>query len=183
MHHEFQIENFVDSFVGVWRRVTTEPRSFFQDMPLSGGLQGPLVFLVVCLAVSALGFLVIGPRGLALWFIVAGVLRSFVGAAILMVIARQLFAGAGDYEATYRVVAYASAPVALLWIPFIRPLVTLYSLFLLIIGLERAQGYDAVKSVLTLLLSAIALVTLGWVLGIPHGGLPLATMMRGGCGA
>jgi hypothetical protein len=173
MHHEFQTEDFVGSFAGVWRRVMTEPRSFFQEMPVSGGLLNPLLFLVVCAAISAIGFLIFGPRSFALMFVLFVVIRSFVGAAVLLLIARQLFGGAGDFEATYRVAAYASAPAALLWIPLIRfivwPLVGLYSLFLLIIGLERVQAFDTVKAVLTVLISVVVLGVLGWVLGAPWG--------------
>jgi len=179
MHHEFQTDNPFDSFTGVWRRVTTEPQSFFQDMPVSGGLQNPLLFMTICLALGSLGLLIFGPRGLALWFLVGGIVRAFVGAAILMVIARQLFAGVGDYEATYRALAYASAPAALLWIPVIRPLVALYGLFLVIVGLQRVHGFDAVKSVLTVLLSVIVVAAVGWVLGGCCGWLPMP-MMRGG---
>jgi hypothetical protein len=184
MHHEFQTDNPLDSFIGVWRRVVTEPRSFFQDMPVSGGLQQPVLFLLICLAISSLGFLVLGPRPLAFWFLVIGLVRSFVGALVLVLIARNIFSGGGDYEATYRAVAYASAPAALLWVPFIRPLVGLYTLFLLIIGLERVQGFDAVKSVLTLLLAALTLFVLGWVLGIYGWLMPMLMPLigRGACG-
>jgi hypothetical protein len=179
MHHEFQTDNPFDSFAGVWRRVTTEPRGFFQDMPVSGGLQNPLLFMTICLALGSLGFLLVGPRWLALWFLIGGIVRSFVAAAILMAIARQLFAGVGDYEATYRAVAYASAPAALLWIPLVRPLVALYGLFLVIVGLERVHGFDAVKSVLTVLLGLIVVGAIGWMLGGCCGWLPMR-MMRGG---
>jgi len=180
MHHEFQTDRPLDSFTGVWRRVTTEPRSFFHDMPVSGGLAQPLLFLTICLAISAVGFVVIGPRWFGLGFLVLGLVRSFVGALVLMLIARQIFAGIGDYEATYRAIAYASAPVALLWIPLIRPLVALYALFLVIIGLERVQGFDAVKSVLTVLLAAIVMLTIAWVVGLPRW-LPMAMMAHGSC--
>jgi hypothetical protein len=98
-----------------------------------------------------------------------------------MAIARQLFGGAGDYEATYRAVAYASAPAALLWLPLVKPLVALYSLYLLIVGLERAQGFDTVKAVLTVLLAAVVLVAVGWMLGLTHGWMPMRMMMRGEC--
>jgi hypothetical protein len=164
-HHELQTDDFAASFVGVWRRVTTEPRSFFQEMPVTGGLQNPLVFLVACLAVSGVGFLLVGPRPRAVWFVLEGVVRSFVYAAILMVIARQLFGGGGDYEASYRVVAYASAPIALFWVPVVGRLTILYIAFLIIVGLERAHGLDATRSALTLLLAGIAIVVLGHVLG------------------
>jgi hypothetical protein len=172
MHQELQTDNLFESFTGVWKRVTTEPRRFFEEMPVSGGLQNPLLFLLICLAITALGFLVIGPRGLAFWIIVLGLVRAFVGAFVLMIVAQQIFRGSGDYEATFRVLAYGSAPVALLWIPIIRPLVIVYTLFLLVIGLERAQNFDATKSVLTMLLSFIAVGTIVWTLGWAHMWLP-----------
>jgi hypothetical protein len=89
-----------------------------------------------------------------------------------MVIAQQLFGGTGDYEATFRAVAYASAPVALIWIPFIRPLVGLYVLFLVIVGLERMHAFDATKAVLTVLLSALVLGAVVWMLGWHHWWMP-----------
>ena len=168
MYEEFRTDQFADSFLGVWKRVMSDPRGFFQDMPLRGGLQGPLVFLVLCLIVSALGFLIFGPRGLGLALVISGTIRSFVYAAVFLGVARFLFAGTGDYEASYRVVAYSSAPFALLWIPLVGHLSPLYAMFLLIVGLERAQGFDAVKSVLTVLLSSIVLVAVGWSLGLHH---------------
>jgi hypothetical protein len=179
MHHEFQTDNPFNSFIGVWKRVTTEPRSFFQEMPVSGGLQNPLLFTTVSLAFGSLGFLIFGPRGLALWFLIGGIVRGFVAAAILMVVARQMFGGAGDYQATYRVLAYASAPVALLWIPLVSPLIAIYGLFLVVVGLERVHSFDAVKSVLTVLLGVVVLAAIGWCLGRACCWTPMA-MMRGG---
>ncbi len=172
MHHELQTENLFDSFTGVWKRVTTEPRRFFEEMPVTGGLQSPFLFLLICLVIAAVGFLVIGPRAFAIWIIVLGILRAFVGAFVLMVIARQIFRGTGDYEATFRVLAYSSAPIALLWLPIIRPLVLLYLLFLIIIGLERAHGFDATKSVLTMLIAVITVGAIVWTLGWSHMWLP-----------
>jgi len=165
MHEELQTDNLPESFPGVWRRVMSEPRQFFEDMPVTGGLQRPLVFLLICLAISAVGLLLIGPRPWALWILLVGIVRAFVGALVLMVIAQQVFRGSGDYEATFRAVAYGSAPVALVWIPLLRPLFGLYAFFLIIPGLERVHGFDATKAVLTLFLAAIVLLVFAWVLG------------------
>ncbi|TMA78271.1 MAG: hypothetical protein E6J72_14480 [Deltaproteobacteria bacterium] len=181
MHHELQTDNLFDSFSGVWKRVTTEPRRFFEEMPITGGLQAPLLFLVICLAIAAVGFLLIGPRGFAFWIIVLGLVRAFVGALVLMVIARQIFHGTGDYEATFRALAYASAPVALLWLPLIRPLVVVYLLFLIIIGLERVQGFDATKAVLTMLLAVVTVGAIMWTLGLGHMVLPPGPFMMTHC--
>jgi hypothetical protein len=99
-----------------------------------------------------------------------GTLRSFLYAAVFMLVARQIFAGAADYEASYRVVAYATAPMAFMFLPFIGGLTFLYTLFLVIVGLERVNGFDAVKSVLTVLLASVVIAALGWVFGLPgHG--------------
>jgi hypothetical protein len=186
MHHEFQTEDFPRSFGNVWRRVMTEPRTFFQEMPVTGGLRNPLLFVLICLAISALGFLIFGPRHFAIRFIILGLVRAFVASAIVMVIARQVFAGVGDYEATFRAVAYSSAPLALLWLPWIGPLVILYTLFLTIVGVERVHGFDAVKAVLTLLLTAVTAVALSWVIGGPWWWYPYAhaygPMMHHPCG-
>jgi hypothetical protein len=170
MHEEFRPEQFVESFTGVWKRVVTDPRGFFQDMPIRGGIQNPLVFLIVCLVCAALGFLIVGPRGFGLSLVFWGTVRSFLYAAIFLLVARNVFAGTGDYEANYRVVAYATAPMALMWVPLVGGLAFLYTLFLVIVGLERVHGFDAVKSVLTVLLASVVLFVLGWLFGFDHHG-------------
>jgi len=170
MHEEFRTEQFAESFVGVWKRVVTDPRGFFQDMPIRGGIQSPLLFLVGCLVLAALGFLVVGPRGFGLSLVFWGTVRSFLYAVVFMLIARQVFSGIADYEAHYRVVAYASAPMALMWVPLVGSLAFLYTLFLVIVGLERINGFDAVKSVLTVLLASLVVLVLGWAFGFHHYG-------------
>src|SRR5262249_2536938 len=47
-------------FIDTWRRVMSDPRSFFADMAQAGGLQEPLAFLAVCAAVDAVGTLLMG---------------------------------------------------------------------------------------------------------------------------
>ncbi|MCC6766994.1 MAG: YIP1 family protein [Deltaproteobacteria bacterium] len=168
MHEEFRTEQFAESFVGVWKRVVTDPRGFFQDMPTRGGIQAPLLFLMGCLVVAALGYLVLGPRGFGLSLVFWGMLRSFLYAAVFLLVARQIFSGSADFEATYRVIAYATAPMAFMFLPLVGGLTFLYTLFLVIVGLERVNGFDAVKSVLTVLLAGLVIVTLGWALGL-HG--------------
>lgn len=168
MHEEFRTEQFAESFIGVWKRVVTDPRGFFQDMPIRGGIQSPLLFLVACLVCAALGYLVIGPRGFGLSLVFWGTVRSFLYAAVFLVVARQIFSGTADFEATYRVIAYATAPMALMFLPVVGILTFVYTMFLVIVGLERVNGFDAVKSVLTVLLASLVIVAIGWAFGF-HG--------------
>jgi hypothetical protein len=174
MHEEFRTEQFAESFIGVWKRVVTDPRGFFQDMPTRGGIQAPLLFLVGCLVLAALGFLVVGPRGVGLSLVFWGTVRSFLYAAVFLVIGRHVFSGTGDYEASYRVVAYATAPMVLLWVPWLGGLTLLYTMFLVILGIERVHGFDAVKSVLTVLLASLVVLAVGWSFGLNHHGLPMS---------
>src|SRR5712691_13065032 len=126
-----------DGFVATWRRVMTDPGGFFADMPETGGLADPALFLVACAAVNALGHLLTGWGivGMVTIF-VAQVAAGFVGAAILVLVAQNLFGGRAGFEPTFRVVAYAAAPRILLWVPVLGPLALVYSAYLIVRGLE-----------------------------------------------
>jgi hypothetical protein len=94
-----------------------------------------------------------------------GIIRLFLGAVLLLLIARRLFAGTGDFEATFRICAYATAPVVLLWIPGVRYLAVLYIGYLVSVGLQRAQQFDSVKAVLTVIVSTAVGAFLAFSLG------------------
>jgi len=122
-------------------------------MPMVGGLGEPLTFLALTVAVDALGHLVTGwgVRG-AVVVLVIGIVRAFVLAAVLTLVAQHLFDGPAGFEPTFRAVAYASAPVVLFWVPHLAPVAALYAAYLVVRGLERVQSFDGTRAVLTLLL-------------------------------
>ena len=77
---EFDPKDPVNSFASVWQRVMLEPRAFFEGLPATGGLQPPLAFAAICLAIGAFGFMIFGepldpdvvavkdlPAAVALW--------------------------------------------------------------------------------------------------------------------
>ncbi|HEV8718162.1 MAG TPA: YIP1 family protein [Candidatus Binatia bacterium] len=164
---EFDRSDFIYSFAQVWKKVMTDPQGFFLALPLTGGLVNPLLFAALSLAVAGVGFIVSGGGGkLAVLLLLGGVVRLFIGAALLLLIAHRLFEGKGDFEATFRACAYAAAPVVFLWVPGVRYLAVLYSGYLVIIGLQRTQGFDSVKAALTLVLATMA----GVFLSFPFGG-------------
>ena len=160
--------------VQTWKKVMTDPRTFFEHMPLAGGFLNPFVFALLVLAVAGAGGAIVQGGGLkaCLTTIGVGVLKLCLGAALLVFIARQLFEGVGDFEATFRGCAYAAAPLALLWIPVLGAIAAVYSVYLLILGLQRAQGMDSVKTTLTLILAAllgvVLFLNLGWPWGRPN---------------
>jgi hypothetical protein len=148
-------------FVDSWRRVMSDPRSFFADMAQAGGLQEPLAFLAVCAAVDAVGMLLTGwgIRGMLGTFltVVAG---GFVAAAVLTLVAQHLFEGRAGFEPMFRVVAYAAAPIVFLWVPRLWVIPLLYSWYLQIRGVERVQEFDATRALLTVAVKTAVLCVL-----------------------
>jgi len=161
---EFESRPLIEDVTAVWQRVLTDPVGFFADMPETGGLQHPTLFLILCAAVNAIGHLVLfaGVRSMVtvfVWQLVA----AFILAAFLVLIAQNLFGGRAGFEPTFRVVAYAWAPLVIAWAPFIGRLALLYTAYLMIRGLERVQGLDATRAVLTVVLGGAGVL---WILGI-----------------
>ncbi len=159
-------QGFADTF----RRVITDPRGFFAGMPLAGGLGEPLTFLAIVLGIDGVGHLL---TGWGMWgslgLFATGVVRAFVLAAVLTLVAQHLFDGPAGFEPTFRAVAYASAPAVLFWLPHLGVLAMLYACFLLIRGIERVQSFDATRAVLTLLVGIAVLGALvAFVFGHHH---------------
>ena len=152
-------------FATTWERIVTAPRAFFAQMPETGGLRDPLVFLAICAGINAVGrgIVALGLRA-AVGSFVLQVAGTFVVAALLVVIAQQLFGGRAGFEATFRAVAYAAAPTVLAWVPRVGILATIYAWFLVMPGLERVQGFDTTKAVLAVLLAILVAVVAGGAL-------------------
>jgi len=166
----FDARAVLDAFPATWRRVITEPHAFFADLPETGGLGGPAAFLALCAAANALGHLLMGwGLGGALGVFVEQLVGAFVLAALLVLIAQHLFDGKGGFEPTFRVVAYAAAPLVVFWLPVVGRIAWLYGAYLMLRGLERVQRLDATRAVLTLVLGIGAL----WLLGSLHAGGPV----------
>src|SRR5207247_1179329 len=113
-----------------------------------------------------------GVRGLIASF-VGQMVAAFVLAALLVLVAQNLFEGRGGYEATFRVVAYAWAPLVVGWLPLVGSLALVYSAYLMLRGLERVQAQDTTRAALTLVISLAIL----WILA--RAGRPLGLSPRG----
>ena len=153
--------SLLERFPATWKRVVTDPHGFLADMPEAGGLQEPLAFLAVCAGLNALGHALrgVGPGGVLLLF-VWQVVAAGVLAAVLVLVAQNLFDGHAGFDPTFRVVAYASAPLVVLWLPGVGALALLYGAYIVLRGLERVQRLDTTRAVLTLAVGVAVL----WVL-------------------
>src|SRR5262245_54365386 len=154
----------LSDFVATWRRVVTDPNGFLADMPETGGLREPGLFLVACAAAAALVYLV---RHLdllgAIGFLVLQLLAAVVLATLLVVIAQQLFEGRAGFEATFRVVAYAWAPIVFVRFPLLGGVAVLYAAYIAVRGVELVHRIESLRAVLTVLIAAGGLAALVWL--------------------
>ncbi len=102
------------------RLILTNPVGFYRGMHKTGGLQRPLIFVIVMAAalaivstvVSFAGFGQFGAMAVGVGSLIvvpiAALIGSFIGAAIMYVI-WKLMGSEEDYETAYRCIAYAGA--------------------------------------------------------------------------
>jgi hypothetical protein len=167
--YELDMKDFVRSFIGVVKTVILKPKEFYQNMPTTGGFPSPLIFLVVCLGISALISAIIwGTVAGFFYFLIFGLVVSFIGAAILYFIAQQFFEGKGTYEGTYRVVAYAGVVSLISWlsvIPVLGGIIAflafLYGFYLQFVGVEKVHKITQGQAIVTVLIAFAVSIILG----------------------
>jgi hypothetical protein len=160
----------IRGFFGTAKAVLLSPRVFFPSMPVEGGILGPYVFFFLCTLFSFLVSLVFAlatSKSLSPWtffIMIAALWMPFVSAAILNLLFTKLLGRGGSYEATFRVVCYASAVNLFAWIPdlFVILLFQLYEIYLSALGLSvvhRTGLGQAVLVVVGALLSLSVIIT------------------------
>lgn len=148
---EFRIDDPLTSFPRVWKRVLLDPQGFFDELAPGNGLGAPLVFAVICLLTGGVEVLLFGGGLKGLLALVAlGLVRLFVGSAIFLLVAQNLYEGRGDYAATFRVLGYSSAVAVAIGLPIVKYFAALYGLYVSILGLAKAHSFDTVRATLSL---------------------------------
>jgi hypothetical protein len=136
---------FLTGFLETAKGVLSRPKTFFPTMPVEGGFAAPHLFFLLCTAVFILASIgmnlgdvgELDPRLLILVFLAP--ILPFVDAALLHLIAARLLGGRGSYEATFRVVCYASAVNLFTWVPFVGLLAQIYEIYLAALGLSAVH--------------------------------------------
>ncbi|UCG21280.1 MAG: YIP1 family protein [Deltaproteobacteria bacterium] len=165
-------------FLSTAKAVLLSPRRFFPSMPVEGGLLGPYVFFLfcttfsfvvsICLTLATSGS--ISPWILLVMFV--AIWMPFVSAGILNFLFTKLLRTGGSYEATFRVVCYASAVNLFAWFPvfFVILLFQFYEIYLSALGLSivhRVSVGQALLVVIGGLLAISVIVTLAARLFFP----------------
>ncbi len=129
-------KDYFSKYIAIVQQVIMAPAEFYRQMPKSGGLVDPLIFMIVMGVVGGILRAILGVLGIgfAVSFLVAigsivlvpifVVIVSFIGAGVVFVI-WKLMGSQESFETAYRCFAYAGAispiTVVLDVIPYIGP--------------------------------------------------------------
>ena len=154
----------MDNYVDTLKNVLTDPEGFYSKMPKEGGYQEPLTFAAINFAIAGLllGIVAVllsgtGPSLIVMvpiFMVIGGIVGLFIGGIILLIFFK-IFGGSGSYEGTVRILSYSSAIQVFAWIPVIGWIISLYGIWLNIVGGKHVHNLTTIKSAIAVLLPII----------------------------
>jgi hypothetical protein len=154
----------VRGFLGTAKTVLLNPRTFFQAMPVDGGLLGPYFFFLLCTVLFFLVSLAMvwAAQGSLDMRLFPGLLLAlgmpFVTATLLHVFLAKLFGTGGSYEASFRVVCYASAVNLVAWIPIVGLISPFYEIYLSTLGLSLVHRTTMGRALSSVICTALTIL-------------------------
>jgi hypothetical protein len=137
----------VKGFIETWKQILSKPSMFFTNMPTSGGYKDPLKFVLVCYIPFAIFAPFLGIPYLDFPVLTLPILALLIG--LIVVFAQSLIVHAGvlifaryyrqRFESTVRVISYAQATAVFLWIPIIGAILSIYGIYLGIVGIMKVH--------------------------------------------
>src|SRR5215217_6283553 len=170
---EFRYTDPVQSFISTVQRVVLQPVSFFRGILRQGDFVNPLIFAIICYEVSAIlgGLLQLvgigrntGFGGFISSIILAPIIAAiglFIGAGIIHLLV-MLIVGSRNagFEGTFRVLAYSAVTSLVSWIPFIGGILSLYGIYLGIVGIREMHNTTTSKAAIVVLIPVAIIVLL-----------------------
>jgi hypothetical protein len=182
---DYDLSNPLESFADTVRRVVLQPVGFFAALPRSGSLLNPLIFALICTVISAILGGILRLAGVGEGFVAGYGLQvpenqdfgEFIGSVIFAPIggAIGVFVVAGiahllvilvvgttrsGFGATFRVASYTGVTSLVSWIPIIGGLLSLYGIYLSVVGIREMHGTTTGKALLVVLIPVIVVVVL-----------------------
>ena len=159
----------MDNYVDTLKKVLTDPEGFYSEMPKEGGYQEPLTFAAINFAIVGLlsGIIAVILSGAGAGSIVSTLVGAVIGGivglfivGIILLIFFKIFGGTGSYEGTVRILSYSSAVQVFAWIPVIGWIISLYGIWLNIVGGKHVHNLTTVKSAIAVLIPIIILAVI-----------------------
>lgn len=170
---EFRYTDPVQTFIATVQAVVLRPVDFFRGILRQGDFINPLIFAIICYEVAAIlgGLLSLVGIGADQGF--GGFIGSIILAPIFAAIGLFIFSGIlhllvmlivgsrnGGFEATFRVVSYSAVTSLVSWIPFIGWILSLYGIYLGIVGIREMHNTTTGKAALVVLIPAAVVLIL-----------------------
>ena len=182
---DYDLSNPLESFADTVRRVVLQPVGFFAALPQSGSLLNPLIFALICTEISAILGGILRLAGVGEGFVagygfqvpenqdfgefigsvifapIGGVIGVFVVAGIAhLLVIMVVGATRSGFGATFRVASYTGVTALVSWIPIIGWLLSLYGIYLSVVGIREMHATTTGKAVLVVLIPVIVVVVL-----------------------
>ena len=168
----------IDDFKNTWLKIMKTPGDFYEQMPTEGGYADPVKFAAISYLIAGIGLTLISlGMGFALIIVmpIMGVIGIFIGGLFLHIFFK-IVGGKGTYEGTVRLLAYASATMALSWIPLVGILANLYMIYMEVIGGAKIHRISTLSSLIAVFVIPLILaIVLMLVMGAAIAGI-VATM-------
>lgn len=173
---EFTPRHPISSGIAVLRAVLLSPRDFFVKFPEEGPLKGPVFFVMLVTAVTAVLrlalTLIFGSNNLAAVGVSVAQALAFVALSPILVAA---FAGAyllsirtfvgpvGTFRGVYRMLAHAYGAMILFWVPVVNAFAFAYAtLVLMVIGIRYVHRTSLLNALVTALVAYVP-IALGFI--------------------
>lgn len=172
------MSEMIDDFKNTWLKVINSPGDFFAQMPTEGGYADPVKFVAINYLIAGLSLMIIqfayeymiGGMDLAIislvmgfegliCILIFGFIGLFIGGGIIHIFFRIL-GGTGTYEGTVRIIAYASAAMALSGIPFVVIPANLYMIYMAVIGGTKVHMVSPVRSAIAVVIPTLIVTVL-----------------------
>jgi hypothetical protein len=187
---EFRYTDPVQTFIATVQAVVLRPVEFFRGILRQGDLINPLIFAIICYEVAAilgglLGLIGIGTTnqgfgGFITSIILAPIFAAiglFIGAGILYLLVMLIVGSRNSgFEATFRVVAYSAVTSLVSWIPIIGWILSLYGIYLSIVGIREVHNTTTGKAALVVLIPAAVVLLIVLLLFIVIGAVIFGAM-------
>lgn len=173
---EFNLSDPIQSYINAVRSVVTRPASFFRGIVHRGDYLNPLLFALICYEISAIlgGIisLVVGNNGFGRFIVsliltpIGATIGLFIGAGILHLLVLLLVKPNSGFEATFRVGSYATVTSLVSWIPVIGWIVSLYGIYLSIVGIREVHSTTTGRAAAVVLIPAVVVFVLVLILAV-----------------
>ncbi len=172
------MNEMIDDFKNTWLKVIRSPGDFFAQMPTEGGYADPVKFAAINYLIAGISWMIIqftfqymiGNMNIAITSLpmvfvsfigalIIGFIGLFIGGGILHIFF-SILGGTGTYEGTVRLIAYASAAMALSGIPFVVILAGFYMIFMAVIGGTKVHKVSPARSVVAVVIPIVIFAVL-----------------------